>query len=182
MKKGYIASTLSRLFKVNTVAEVKEEEVPPNPRPPAPPIPDVVPLVISDPVRIIAEKIKANPKRLRIREVMQFLCGSSICEYLVVDKPTGVKFTLVSDNRRIRVSGANTFFDSTTVQHWEVDFESEFASLTEDESTYLIQEGKGIVEEHYKKLLEKSNSIRDHQSVKKDKLERTKMQKLFEES
>ena len=120
-------------------------------------------LNISQPVHIIVEKIKQNPKRLKFKHAL-----SLMCIYEIIDITTGSVFTLI---RQDHISFEQGMVTSYTISHKDFIF-------TKDEVAYIIATLKPIYESRQKRLTE----IKASRKLRQEQLAREKMQREWEES
>ena len=119
-------------------------------------------LDISQPVHIIVDKVKENPKRLSFSEVSDYRALS------ITDTLTGtvVQYTPELDSY---------FYYSFT---WKAELYNKNFHFTQDEVEYIISELKPIYEARQKHLTE----IRASRKLRQEQLAREKMQRDWAES
>ncbi len=119
---------------------------------------------ISAPIITIAEKVKENPSRFKVRKDLT----SRRNKYIITDKVTKVTGSVIR---------SSVYYIKPQI--W---ITLDKISLTFDEKEYLEYHCKGLIEERVDKVLLRRKRLKAHKENIREQKARDEMQRLFEES
>ncbi len=131
---------------------------------------------VSSPVLIIAEKWKANPKRVKVGVTSL----SRVRFFSMIDKVT--KFKLNITRVHIVSYNAKDLWDISSTINYSYDVFGGDFTFNDDESNYLLSECKEALETRCNLVQTRYDRLKGYKKTLKENEERKRIQKLFEES